>query len=318
MAAGFEHRAPVAAALFRRCAEDPLALSLLPTEPTWDTPHRLLAGARWLVLTGEVADFEAAADPWPPFRATLEAHADRLATFVREHPVQTNEVQRCWALLPLFLMIAATARRPLNLVELGTSAGLNLLWDRYGYEYRAGTWGDPAAQLRLRGDERAALPAALLSTDVDVRGRVGIDLAPVDARTEDGLRLLECFVRDDGYRERLRAAAEVLRDDPPELVRGDYLDVLPELLHARDAEALTVVFQTHSTVYLADEERRRLREIVDAGAATGPLAWISTPTPEEHGQRRGDYPLELALWPGGERRIVARTDVRGEWLEWSG
>jgi hypothetical protein len=78
------------------------------------------------------------------------------------------------------------------------------------------------------------------------------------------------------------------------------------------------VFQTLSTVYLSDEERGRLREIVDAAGEEGPLAWVSTPTPEEHGQRRGDYPLELAMWPGGERRIVARMNVRGEWLEWVG
>jgi hypothetical protein len=99
-------------------------------------------------------------------------------------------------------------------------------------------------------------------------------------------------------------------------VRGDYLDLLPAILRDRDDDALTVVFQTISTVYLADEGRTRLRVIVDEGGADGPLAWISTPTPEEHGQRRGDYPLELAVWPGGERRIVARMNIRGEWLEW--
>ena len=77
---------------------------------------------------------------------------------------------------------------------------------------------------------------------------------------------------------------------------------------------ILVVFQTLSTVYLSDEERGRLREIVDAAGEEGPLAWISTPTPEEHGQRRGDYPLELAIWPGGERRFVARMNVRGQAL----
>jgi hypothetical protein len=71
-------------------------------------------------------------------------------------------------------------------------------------------------------------------------------------------------------------------------------------------------------VYLSDDERAQLREMVDEAGREAPLAWISTPTPEEHGQRRGDYPLELAVWPGGERRIVARMDVRGERLEWAG
>jgi hypothetical protein len=78
------------------------------------------------------------------------------------------------------------------------------------------------------------------------------------------------------------------------------------------------VFQTHSTIYLPLEQRLRLRGLVEAAGQSGPLAWISAPTPEEHGERRGDYPLELALWPGGARRIIARTGVRGEWLDWLG
>jgi hypothetical protein len=56
-----------------------------------------------------------------------------------------------------------------------------------------------------------------------------------------------------------------------------------------------------------------------------PLAWISTPTPEEQGQTRpgslGDveaYPLELTIWPGGERRIVARMSNAGDTLQWIG
>ncbi len=318
MADGFEAAAPAASTIFHRCATDPLALSLIPDRPTWDAPHRLLAGARWLALSGEVDDFEAATDPWPPFRAVLEAHAEWLSSFVCEHPVQTNEVQRCWVLLPIFLTVARLAGRPLDIVELGTSAGLNLLWDRYGYRYRAASWGDATSPLQLTGDERRVVPGELLDISVDVRSRIGIDLDPVDVTSADGLRLLDAFVRDDGYRSRLRRAAEVLRHDPPALVRGDYLDVLPGLLRDRSDDGLMVVFQTISTVYLSDEERTRLRTLVDEGGEDGPLAWISTPTPEEHGQRRGDYPLELAIWPARERRIVCRMNVRGEWLEWEG
>jgi hypothetical protein len=316
MAAGVEDVAPETAALYRRCAEDAFVLSLLPAEPTWDAPHRLLAGARVLVLSEAAEDFESASAPWESFRSLLEEHAEWVARFVREQPVQTNEVQRCWALLPIFLAIARETDLPIDLVELGASAGLNLLWDRYGYRYRERTWGDPGAGLTLSGDERGIVPRDLLETRVEVRSRLGIDLSPVDVTTEDGLRLLYAFVRDDGYRSRLRQAAEIARSDPPELVRGDYVDLLPELLRGRGEDGLTVVFQTLSTVYLPDERRELLREIVDEAGEEGPLAWISTPTPEEHGERRGDYPLELAVWPEGERRIVARMSVRGERLEW--
>jgi hypothetical protein len=319
MAKGVDAVAPATATLYRRCATDPLALSLLPDEPPWDAPHRLLAGARLLALSGEIDDFEDAADPWSAFRIVLDEHGEWLARFVRERPVQTNEVQRCWALLPIFLTVGRAAKRPLDLVELGASAGLNLIWDRYGYRYENGSWGDPSSPLQLEGEERGLrVPEDLLHAEVHVERRLGIDLEPVDATSEDGLRLLKAYVREDGYGVRLEQAAEVLRADPPELVRGDYLELLPDILADRDDYGLMVVYQTISSVYLSDEERSRLRATVDEAGAERPLAYISTPTPEEHGQRRGDYPLELALWPGGKRRIVARMNVRGEWLDWIG
>ncbi len=122
--------------------------------------------------------------------------------------------------------------------------------------------------------------------------------------------------RTDG--PELLRAIDVAQDDPPEIIRGDYLSILPGLLAGRSDEAITVVFQTLSTVYLTDSQRAQLRQVVEDAGADGPLAYIGTPTPEEHGERRGDYPIELALWPGGSRSIVARMENHGEWLDWMG
>jgi hypothetical protein len=317
-ATGMERMSPGSATvrLLRACVQDELAQSLISDRLTWDAPHRLLAAVRWLVYGGEVADFFDDPDPWPPFRDVLENRAEWVRRFVREQTVQTNQVQRCWVLLPLFLTVAGAADRPLDLVELGTSGALNLYWDRYRYSYAAGGWGDPQSPLHLIGEERAPFPSELLGVTPRIRKRIGIDLNPIDVTREEGIRLLRCFDTRDEHRVQVEAAAAVVRAEPPELLCGDYLDLLPDLLRQRDDSALTVVFQTISTVYLTDEQRGRLRRIIDGAASEGPLAWISTPTPEEHGQRRGDYPLELALWPGMPRHIAARMNTRGEWIEW--
>jgi hypothetical protein len=304
---------PEQAALVRASARDPFVLSLVPAEPTWDVPHRLLAAVEYLVLGGDAPAHD---NDWPAFRAIVGDHAGWVEQFVRRQPIQTNEPQRCWALLPLFLTVSRAARKPLDLLELGTSADLNLLWDRYRYEYDAGSWGSPDSPLVLRGEERRPFLAELLDVDVEIRRRCGIDLAPVDATTEEGLRLLCSFTVREERRERVRRAAAVLRGDPPELVRGDYRELLPALLEERDDDAITVVFQTISTIYLPVAERELVREAIDRAAADGPLAWISTPTPEEHELEGRQYPLELALWPGAERRLVAEMANGGEWLDW--
>ena len=84
--------------------------------------------------------------------------------FVAEQPVQTNEVQRCWALLPCVLEAAERLdASTVDLIELGTSAGLLLFWDRYRYRYESGEWGPAAARLELAGEERGRVPARLLS-----------------------------------------------------------------------------------------------------------------------------------------------------------
>ena len=314
----YEADVPATAAVLRQCGRDPAALELVPAEPSWDVPHRLLAAVRLLAARGEVDDFEAASDPWAVFRSVLLDHGDWIARFVREQPVQTHVVQRCWVLLPLFLNIARAAQKPLDLIELGASGGLNLLWDRFFYRFEAGTWGDPASGVALSGEERTPIPPDLLETKVEIRRRRGIDLNPVDVRSEDGLRLLRAFRKNDRYAALLDAATKVFRENPPQLIRGNYLHLLPGLLRQRDVDCLTVVYQTHSTVYLSDQERRKLRMIMDTAGKEGPLGWISTPTNEEHGERRGDYPLELAIWPDGQRRIVARTNVHATWLTWQG
>ena len=283
----------------RACAADPLVLSLVPDEPDWDVPHRVLAAAEYLRLRGD-ADGDAL--------AIVHEHAEFVRAFVREHTIRTNVVQRCWALLPLLLTVARTAGKPLDLLELGCSAGLNLYWDRYRYVYQAGTWG-PGCDLELIGVERSTVPAELLGVDVEVRRRRGVDLRPLDVMDPDDLRLLLSFGTGNSYRENVRAATAVLRTEPPELVRGDYVELLPDLLAQRDADAVTVVFQTLSTIYLPLERRRRLKDVL---AAAHDVVFVETPTPEEHNLRGRQYPLAI------DGRIVAEMDNGGDWLVWQG
>jgi hypothetical protein len=230
--------------------------------------------------------------------------------------VQTNEVLRCWTLLPAFLVAARrAANRPLDLIELGPSAGLNLVWDRYRYVFGERTWGNPEAEVELVGEVRGPFPLELLDTDVVIGGRIGIDRHPVDATTDDGARLLCAFVWPDhpDRLQRLQLAIELLRAEPPQLLRGDYVELLPELLAERDLESLTVVFSSASTQYLSDDEYARLRDTIRADAARGTLAWVAAEPPRE--RPLSDTELRLRQWPRSEE-LLARVHYHGRWLEW--
>jgi hypothetical protein len=296
----------------RRLAEDP-AVEPIVGDVRWDVPIRLLGGLHYLALGDGV-------DPWSAMHEILTEHRDWLARFVAEQDVQTNEVGRCFALLPAFLLLARASGRRVDLLELGPSAGLNLLVDRYAYRYRRGDWGPAAAEVVLTGGEIGPVPADLLAVDLPVGRRRGIDLNPVDLSTDDGVRLLTSFVWADQWHrlERLRRAIEVVRADPPELVRGDYVELLPQLLAERDRDALTVVFQTASTQYLEPERYRSVRAALREAAEDAPLGWVSTQRFDEEAESGAGYPLEVALWPAQDARVVARMGYHGEWLDYVG
>lgn len=219
--------------------------------------------------------------------------------------VQTNEVGRCWWLVPCLLEVA---RRhgvdSFHCVELGCSGGLNLLWDRYGYRYENGVRG-ASDTVSLAGRERRPVPRELLALQPAVRSRVGVDAAPPDLRTDDGVRLLKAFVWA-GQEERLAridAAVEVWRRDPPEIVAGDMVEELPALLEPPDG-GLVVVWQTAALHYLPRERQERVRELLARDGVAFVEAW--RPADGSH-----DY---FGLFVDGDE--VAHADFHGAWVDW--
>jgi hypothetical protein len=149
----------------------------------------LLAGLHYLALSEGL-------DPWSDPVPVLEQRREWLSRFVTTQAVQTNEVQRSWVLLPCFLEIARrTGVETFDLIELGPSAWLNLVWDRYRYRYEHGDWGDEAATLELAGEERRPVPAELLRLAPRVRQRRGIDLSPLDLTNPADTVLLKSLVK---------------------------------------------------------------------------------------------------------------------------
>ena len=239
---------------------------------------------------------------WEDVGSALRDEVDFLAEWIATERVQTNEPRRCWWLVPCFLEVARrTGAETFDCLELGCSAGLNLLWDRYGYEYETGTLaGSPV----FGGEERGtAVPVAPLP---QVGSRVGVDLAPPDLHSEEGVRLLKAFVWV-GQQQRLAdldAAIEVWRRDPPEIVVGDLVDELPRLLERRRGDAPLLVWETAVFGYLPQERRERARDLI----AEADCVFVHTGEPLD-GSR--DY---YGLYVDGEE--VAHAAFHGAWIEW--
>ena len=107
----------------------------------------------------------------------------------------------------------------------------------------------------------------------EVAWRAGIDLAPVDVNDDDACAWLETLVwpEHDDRRTRLRAAFDIARRDPPLVVPGDLLDVLPALASEAPRDATLVVFHSAVLAYLDAEARSAFIDVV----GTLPGHWIS-------------------------------------------
>jgi hypothetical protein len=281
--------------------------------PRANVPLRLFGGAHYLVLEGRAEAYWDGDDPWPAFRRLLEDHREWLRALVTEQGVQTNEVRRSWVLLPGVL--AARPDELVDVVELGPSAGLNLVFDRYAYRYLHGSWGRDHSGLVLTGREHTLVPRQVLARKVRVRRRIGIDRDPVDATSEDGARLLQAFVWPDQPERlaRVRRAIELLREDPPQLLRGDFVDLLPDVV---ERGMPTVIFDSNATEYLDDERFALLARRVEEAGRDTPLAWVSVELPRS--EPITGYVLEAQSWPGGVRRRLAHVHYHGAWLDWTG
>jgi hypothetical protein len=243
---------------------------------------------------------------WPEFETVLKDKRAEVEAVMLERRTQTNEAARCGLMLPLL----AALPQPLALLEVGASAGLCLLPDRYAYDYDAGahTVGDGTPVLRCRTEGAPPLPDRL----PHVVWRAGLDLDPVDVFDEDRVRWLELLIWP-GMEHRvqtLRGAVATARRNPPRIVRGDLTtDDLDGLAAEAPRGATLVIFHTAVLFYVPRAGRAVFRDKVAALGAT----WLACEGPDVLGFE-GDRRDAMALTRDGRR--VAYADGHGGWLQW--
>jgi hypothetical protein len=288
-------------------------------------PLRFLGGVHRLVLAGQAPELAArfpsvggdgdAATAWPALLAALDPHADAIRDALTRPP-QTNEVGRSAALVGGFLVVARDTGLPLRVLEIGSSAGLNLRFDRYWYESDGAAYGDRASPVRFTGLWAEGHPP--FETAVTIAERRGCDRDPIDAGAEDGRLTLLSYVWP-GQTERftmLRAALDVARDVPVTIDRADIPDWLARQLDEPVPDRATVVFHSIVWQYLTDDERATAEAVLatagNRAASNAPLAWLRLePSPDlTHTE------LRVTTWPGGEDRLLARGHYHLGPVQW--
>lgn len=296
-----------------------------PGEPIADAlPLRLAGGFHALhrsgrcpalapVYRGEAEDARGAV------RAAITEHDAELVRWM-DGPPQTNEPARSGVLMAGLLALAARHRvARFELIEIGSSAGLNLLIDRYRFDLGGTLVGPAESPVAIRPEWRGPPPVA---AGIEIASVRGVDIAPIDLSGDPAVERLLAYVWADNHERfaRLEKAIAMWRAAPPRLDRGDAADWVEARLAEPQPEGVLRVLM-HSIVwqYLSPGGQRRIEAAMAAAGeratASRPLGWIAY-----EGQRGlMTHGLTVRSWPGHPGELeIASAHPHGAWIEWAG
>jgi hypothetical protein len=262
----------------------------------------------------QVETFDPVAGPAAVRQALTRFRARVADTLTR--PPQTNEIGRSAVLLGGFATIAARTGLPLALCEIGASAGLNMLWDRYRYELGTSRWGDAASPVLIRAGWDGDAPA--LPASIAVESRRGCDLNPIDLREPGAALRLTSYVWPEhaDRLQRLRAAIPLAVAHGVVAERIDAAGFVAREFAAPRRGATTVLYHSIVWQYLSAATRTAIRATLhDAGARATPEAPIAHLAFEIR-EPKTPPRLTLRCWPGGERHVLADAHPHGNFVHW--
>jgi hypothetical protein len=291
-------------ALAEGVAADPDLIAFLAGLPAdKQQPNLLFAAVRF--VCGTPAN-------WDGFRSAFAANRNTVRAEMLKRRTQTNEPARCAVLLPVLAGLCGK----LALLEVGASAGLCLLPDRYGYAYTGHQPFGAAPRFPCRANAPTPVPKAI----PEIAWRAGLDLNPLDVRNDDDMGWLRALVWPDQPERlaRLSAAVAEARTEPPRIVAGDLLTDLRTIAAEAPRDATLVIFHTAVLAYIADPVARAgfARDVRALNAV-----WISNEAPfvfPEIAAKLATAGPKGALLLSVNGEPTAWTDPHGAWIEWIG
>jgi hypothetical protein len=250
------------------------------------------------------------ADPVPDFRNFCLERRQEIIALESNRLVQTNEIRRCGYLIPAFNFVYQRTPRPLALVEIGASAGLNLCFDRYFHTYSSGqTFGDASSGVHLNHEIRGDITPPIPTAALPIAYRIGIDLTPILPHNQDAIAWLQALIWPEHTERRtqLQLALKIVAVNPPTLIAADATTVITQVIRELSTDVTTCIFQTHTfnqfTLQARTQFVQNLREI----ARTREIYVLS-----RHDQLMLHHYSAHA--PSSQR--LASCDGHGRWFEW--
>lgn len=259
------------------------------------------------------------AEAGPLFEAFIWDNERAVRQLMADGVTNTNEVGRCATLLPGFAQVAAEARAPLHLVEIGPSCCLNLVWDHYRYRYGDKVIGDEDCAFELAPTLRSPIPAGLLEAIPPVASRTGLELYPVNNDDPETLawQLALIWPEHGDRARRIIEAFDRARRQPMRVIAGDAVETIEGVLHALPADGAVCIFHSFCMYQIPKARKEALSETLRNFGKTRPV-WRLGYEWFEREDGSGSNELGIARYKDGNAAYqrYAFADPHGRWVDW--
>jgi hypothetical protein len=290
-------------------------------------PLRIAGGFHHLYLTGDAPEL----GPVYAGEVADQAHVDAIVTALAgkfdarlapwlDGPPQTNEAGRSASIMGGLLWLSQVLGPRFELNEIGASAGVNTMMERYFYDLGGTTVGPADSPMRIVPEWRGPPPPAGAVEIVNIRG---CDVTPVDLSDPEQALRLKAYVWAEVTERigRIDAAIRLAGEKRPELVAQDAGDFVLEMLARPQQPGVSrVLYHSVMWQYLPPATRDLIRDAMAAAGeqatAEKPLAWVRLET----NRQTFAHELSVKYWPGGdgEWTLLSNAHPHGAWVEWLG
>jgi hypothetical protein len=310
------HRSPLYAHLIDLTIRIPELMRVIQRIDNRPPPNVYLAAIHFLLMEGHSPHLAGyyqslVVKPLPvegvddAFIEFVLANEEAIVHLANTRYTQTNECRRCVALLP---GVMTSPFDEFHLVEIGTSAGLNLALDHYRYDFDGLAWG-PDSAVRLSAGVPGDQPRL---RNIEIGRRVGIDINVIDRNDPDDRRWLDALIwpEHEERRERLRRALALTSGMEMEFVEGSVLDELGQILDDLPASDPVVVMNSFVLIQLDPDQREHVEDMVEEARKARPIYRVSF----EFIDKDDDWG-RLQVGSGRELVDLGIAHPHGEWAD---
>lgn len=294
-------------------------------------PNSFLASVHYLLLknkdcnlsnyypsiTGKFVDII----PFNLFKEFVLKNKDDIIELISNKIVQTNVISRCSYLMPILSQIINIENLPTTLIDIGSSSGLNLNFDKYEYHYN---------NRKVYGNSLVKIESKILKGEIPKINnitvpltKIGIDQNIIDYNNSEEILWLKSLIWPDNL-NRFYNLEEALKEKELKkitFIKSSYIDDFKKIILNTNKNHNLIIYTTHVLYQFTDDLLRDFFNMLSYIGKIRDFYYLSAEGTKLFKEKynSNSIVIELSKFKNGERvtKFIAETNGHGNWIKWN-